>query len=79
MKIKRFNESNQYLIKDYQIFDFLQDSFIDNYIPVEVKRFPTKSNGKIYTLDDRQVIVVNIGNPERNKNKSEKQTQREIQ
>jgi hypothetical protein len=50
MKIKRFNESNQYLIKDDQILEFLQDSFIDNEISVEVKRFPTKSHDEIYTL-----------------------------
>jgi 4a-hydroxytetrahydrobiopterin dehydratase len=71
MKIKRFNESNQYLIKDDEILEFLQDGFIDNDILVEVKRFPTESSSEIYTIDERQLIILNIGNPERSRKKSD--------
>lgn len=64
--IKRFNESiiqnplNE--LKD-EIMDILQDSFLDNDIPVEIEESPAQV--RYNTIESRQSIYVEIGNNDR--------------
>jgi 4a-hydroxytetrahydrobiopterin dehydratase len=76
MKILKFNESNQNPINsiEEEILDLLQDGFLDNGIPVEIKFDDVYINStfvKNSIIASRQSIILNIGNPERSRKKSE--------
>jgi 4a-hydroxytetrahydrobiopterin dehydratase len=70
--LEKFNESvGQDVVNSYKIhmLDILQDSFLDNDIPVEIKFHPASLSH--LTIKERQSIDINIGNSERNKKWSE--------
>jgi pterin-4a-carbinolamine dehydratase len=68
--LKKFNESNSPTNSlESEMLDILQDSFLDNDIPVKVKFIPAYIQDG--SIKKRQSIIIRIGNPDHNRKKSE--------